>query len=443
MRNTFILLAISYLFVLGVTYPFVAGMAYIWIDIVKPQSLGYDFLNSLPMSMIGAVFVVVVYYLKPSKSKTSFSLIQILLLVLAAWVTITTYLADPILGSWRKWDPAFKCLVFSAFIPFIFRSRIQIEAYLLTIIFSISTFAFVAGAKTLLGGGGYGSLATLGGGNSGFSESSTLAAVGVMLLPLIHYMRNHSIIFGGSKFFKLMMLGLSIICVAAVVGTAARTGLIALIFLAACYIFHAKNKVILTVLLASVIGIGAFLNLEGTRWGSRMSTISTYEQESSAAGRIAVWKWTMDYVSSNPMGGGFDVYRLNNIMTVDSNGAIGYFPPSSGIGNGKAFHSIYFEVLGEQGIFGFIVYYFIMLLTFFQLGKISRVVRNRPELAWIADLALKIRLAQMVMLVSGLFIGIAYQPSMFYLVAATVSLMAFLKTQQSSVPSWSYNAKTV
>src|SRR5690606_9255131 len=111
---------------------FVAGMAYIWIDIVKPQSLGYDFLNSLPMSMIGAVVVVVAYYLRPSKSKTSFSVIQILLIVLAIWVTITTYFADPILGSWRKWDPAFKCLVFSAFIPFIFRSRIQIEAYLLT-----------------------------------------------------------------------------------------------------------------------------------------------------------------------------------------------------------------------------------------------------------------------------------------------------------------------
>lgn len=443
MRNTFILLAISYLFVLGVTYPFVAGVAYIWIDVVKPQSLGYNFLNSLPLSMISAVVVVLSFFLRPSKSKTSFSLIQILLLVLAIWVTITTFFADPIIGSWRKWDPAFKCLLFSAFIPLIFRSRVQIEAYLLTIIFSISTFTFVAGVKTLLGSGGYGSLATLGGGNAGYSESSTLAAVGVMLLPLIHYMRNHSILFGNSRFFKLLMMGLSIICVAAVVGTAARTGLVALVFLAFCYIFHAKNKVILTILLASIIGIGALLNLEGTRWGSRMATISTYEQESSAAGRIVVWKWTLDYVSSHPMGAGFDGYKLNNIMTVDSNGNVGYFPPNYGVGNGKAFHSIYFEVLGEQGVFGFIVYFSIMLLMFFQLGKISRAVRNRPELLWLSDLALKMRLAQMVMLVSGVFIGIAFQPSMFYLVAATVSLSAFLKSQSSDPISWAHNAKTV
>lgn len=443
MRNTFIFAAISYLLLLGTAYPFVAGMAYIWIDVVKPQALGYNFLNTLPLSMISGVVVLISYLLRADKSKISISIVQILLLVFAAWVTVTTTFADPIQYSWTKWDFAFKTLLFTAFIPFIFRSRLQIEAYLLSIIFSISTFIFVAGVKTLLGGGGYGFLATLGGGNSGLSESSTLAAVGVMLLPLIHYMRNHSIIFKDFRFFRLMMLGLSVICVAAVVGTSARTGLIALAFLAFCYIFHFKNKLLFALLLSIAIAVGAFLNLESTSWGSRMSTISSYEQESSAAGRVAVWKWTLEYVRSHPLGAGFEGYRLNNIRSVDSDGNVQYFPPSAGFGLGKAYHSIYFEVLGEQGFPGFILYYGIMLLTYFQLGKISRVAKKRAELEWLQDLASKIRLAQMVMLVSGLFIGIAYQPTMFYLVAATVSLKAFLKTQSQEAISWSYNAKTV
>src|SRR3712207_7694190 len=45
-----------------------------------------------------------------------------------------------------------------------------------------------------------------------------------------------------------------------------------------------------------------------------MGTISTYQADSSASTRLAVWSWTWDYVQHNPWGGGFEAYRQNRIQ---------------------------------------------------------------------------------------------------------------------------------
>jgi O-antigen ligase len=181
------------------------------------------------------------------------------------------------------------------------------------------------------------------------------------------------------------------------------------------------------------------LDLKDTAWGSRMSTIDSFEKESSAAGRLKVWEWTLGFVADHPLGGGFDAYKLNRIASVNGLGDVTYYEP--GAFRGKAFHSIYFEVLGEQGIVGFAVYISIMALTFLRLRRIRIVTRSRPELAWANDMALKLRDALAALMVGGLFIGIAYQPFIFYLVAITVSLGELLLGRNSLIATAKENVK--
>ena len=45
---------------------------------------------------------------------------------------------------------------------------------------------------------------------------------------------------------------------------------------------------------------------------ARMGTISNHESDSSASTRVQVWLWTLDYVETHPLGGGFDAYRGNS-----------------------------------------------------------------------------------------------------------------------------------
>lgn len=419
MRGLFLSLVTLYLLLLGLSYPFVAALAYVWIDIVKPQDLAYSIINHLPIALIATGVTFVAFLAKYNKYKPRFTAVQGLLIVFAAWITLTSYLADPLIGSWNKWDWAFKVIVFTIFIPFLFRSRVQIEALLLTIIISVGTVAFSAGVKAALGGGGYGTLAIMGGNNTGLAEGSTLAAVCLMLIPLMHYAYKHSIIFAGRWYFKLFILAVGFTTLCSVIGTSARTGLVAGAVLLVSYVLRSKRKLLwVTVLAVGFLAVQQ-MDLSDTAWGTRMETINTFEQESSALGRLKVWEWTLQFVANHPLGGGFDAFKLNGIAAVTEQGVI-YYPP--GVVAGKAFHNVYFEVLGEQGIVGIAIYLAMIVITFRTFGRIRRQYREDPDLAWASDLALRLRDALLMLLVGGMFIGIAYQPYIFYFIALGVSM---------------------
>ncbi|WLI88933.1 putative O-glycosylation ligase, exosortase A system-associated [Massilia sp. R2A-15] len=431
MRSAFLAAILFYVLLVGVSYPFVAMLAYVWIDIVKPQALAYSIINGLPLAMIAAIVVLISFLTSAEKKKIPVDNTIFLLTFFAAWITFTSAIADPGVGAWVKWDWAFKVVIFASFIPFVIRSRIHIEAFLLTMVFSIATISFSGGVKAALGGGGYGVLAIMGDSNSGLAESSTLAAVCVMQLPIMHYLYNHSVIFPNSRMFKLVIAMTALVDLFTIVGSGARTGLVAGGCLVALYALRSRHKVRVAIALAVALAIGSQLDLSGTAWGNRMSSIGTYEQDSSAMGRIEVWKWTMGFALQHPQGGGFDAFKLNRIASVGE-GGVQYYDPNEY--RGKAFHNVFFEVMGEQGLIGFAVYLSILGMTFWKLSQVRRRVVADPEKKWMFDMASRLSDALTVLLVGGMFIGIAYQCYIFYLVSLAICLNQM--TRAAPAPTW-------
>lgn len=426
MRGLFLTAVFTFLIFQGASVPFVAALAYVWVDIVKPQDLAYSIINSMPLAFIAGMAAIGFYVINDRKSPPKFTPVMFLLCVFAAWITLSTAISNEYLQifSWNKWDWAFKVLVFTVFIPYVFRSRVQIEALILIIILSVGTLFFSAGVKTALGSGGYGVLAIMGAQNTGLAEGSTLAAVCVMLLPLMHFALGNSVIFSTNKYFRFVVVGLMVTAAATVIGTAARTGLIAAGVLFFRYFIRSKKKAMWLFFIATSLGILLISDVSSSVWSSRMKTINTYDQDSSALGRIAVWKWTLEFVSEHPLGGGFDAYKLNRIASVSELGATYYEPGKMA---GKAFHNIYFEVLGEQGIPGLLIYITIMVLTLVNLRKIAKKCNGSPELNWAKNLAQALGDATIIFLAAGMFIGIAYQPFIFYMVAISISLQQYLE----------------
>lgn len=110
----------------------------------------------------------------------------------------------------------------------------------------------------------------------------------------------------------------------------------------------------------------------------------------------------------------------NRIAWVAKSGAIGYIP--EGHIGGKAFHSIYFEVLGEQGIPGFLIYISMILLSLFKLHSLKKKWRGHSGMSWLSNLADALITSILIFLSGGAFVGIAYQPFIFYLVSLTVAI---------------------
>jgi putative inorganic carbon (HCO3(-)) transporter len=420
MQSLFLSGVFAALMFAGFSTAFIAALGFIWVDIVRPQHLAYSIINDMPLSFIAAVLTLTLFVLKDRKYLPKFGALLLLLVLFTVWVTFTTYLSAFPIQAWAKWDWASKVLIFAVVMPYIFRSRVQIEAFILTFVFGACTIVCPAGLKTLLGGGGYQSLSIMGTGNSGLSESSTLAVVCVMMIPLVVFILRHSVLFPKNLLTRGLFIGIIFMAFAAVVGTGARTGIIAVVVMCILSMLQSKKKLWWLAGIAVVAVVLLSLDLSSTQWGSRMSTIETYNSDSSALGRIRVWEWTIEYVAGHPMGGGFNSFLHNRIGAVASDGTVMYLPEGQ-IG-GKAFHSIYFELLGEQGFFGFALYFAIIAIMVFKLLKLKKAWRNHEGMGWLSDLANAMLTAVMVFLAGGAFVGIAYQPFIFYVISLTVAI---------------------
>ena len=420
MQSLFLTAVFLSLMVMGFSAAFAAALGFVWVDIVKPQQLASSILTNQPLSIIAAATMLILFMIKDRKSPPKFGSIQALILMFAIWVTLTSFMSTVPEVAWIKWDWAFKVLVFALLFPYIFRSRVQLDAFILVFIFSAATIFFSAGIKTLLGSGGYGVLAVMGSGNSGLSESSTLAAVCAALIPLIVYSMQHTLLLPKAFWTKALFTLVIITAVATVIGTSARTGIIALGIAGLFLLAKSNNKK--WWIAGAIVGalILANIDLSATPWGARMSTIETYNQDSSALGRLKVWGWTLEFVGDHPLGGGFNAFVHNRISEVLGDGTVIYYP--DGVLQGKAYHSIYFEVLGEQGFPGLIIYLSMFILALLKLRNMKKQWRGYQDLNWLVALAEALTASIIIFMVAGAFVGIAYQPFIFYMVSLSVAL---------------------
>ncbi len=401
----------------GFAAPFVFSLGYIWVDGFRPQDVSYSILTELPVSMIMAVAAIGGYFVLDRRFPPKPSAQLVLTLLFAVWVTLTTSWAEVPDPAWIKWDWAFKTIVFSAFIPYVFRSSIQIEAFALIWLLALSANTLPVGAKTILSGGGYGHALGLVAGNSGFAEGSTLAAISLMMVPIFIFLRQHGRIIPRSPLTSLGYVGAIALSIAAAVGTYERTALVGAAVMGGHLWWHARRKLLFGVIAAVVVLAAG--GITSQRWIERMSTVQTFHSESSALGRILVWKWTFDYALHHPLGGGFDVYRIDRIQfpneTADT-------PPHT-----IAFHSAYFEVLGEQGWVGLGLFVSLIATSLVTLRGVAKRTRDRPDFAWSLGMARALQGALLTFVACSAFIGVGFQPMFYFLFAMTISLREYTR----------------
>jgi len=402
---------LTFLF-LGLRAPFILALGYVWTDLFSPHLIAYSLITDLPLSAIMAAAMVGAYLLFDRAAPPRLVASNVLLLAWALWITLTTTWAEVPDAAWDKWNWAIKVVLSSFFMSYIIRSRIQIEAMILTIIISLFANIFPFGLKTLINGGGYGSGLGLLEGNSGLAEGSTLALVSVATIPLILFIKRQSLImprFAGSA---LIYYGTCLFSVAAALGSFARTGLVALVALVGLTLMRTRRKLLLVIVVA--LSYSALPLLVNDRWQERMQTITSPTGETSAMGRIAVWLWTIDYASQHPLGGGFRVDRINSyVLPLDDGSEL--------VVQAKAFHSIYFEVLGEHGLVGLGLFVSLLGCFFVSLYRLMRQTRGIAELAWLNDLASSLMITMAIYLSGGAFVGVAFQSPLYFLIALGVS----------------------
>lgn len=428
MRDLIFLAFIGAIMLGGLRRPFLFVLLYVYIDIVAPQRLTYGFMTTLPISAIAVGLAVLAWMLADDKRDMRVNFRQGLIALLLGWCWYTTRNADFPVEALTKWEWVWKALAFAIFLPLTLRTRLRIEALLLFMVLSIAAIAITGGIKTLAGGGGYGSLQLLVAENSGLYEGSIISTVGIAMIPIILWFTHSGTIFPPDWRVKLFGYALTFSCLLLPVGTQARTGLLCIGLLALLLIRDARRKFLWLAGLA-LMGAAAVPFLP-TAFTDRMDTIGSYKADASASTRIEVWKWTWDYAKAHPMGGGFEAYRQNfirydKVKVDDVAGNNATVERTLEVDRGRAYHSAYFEMLGEQGYPGLAIWLLINLGGIWRMEVLRRRYRA-GENAWAGSLATALQHAHLIYMLGAVFVGIAFQPVLFMLVGAQIGLDTYL-----------------
>lgn len=437
MLDAALFLVVITMFVMGLRRPFLWVLAYLYIDILAPQKMGWTLTQLFPISFIAFILAFVGWAFFDRKSGTRINIRQIMLIVLLVWCFITLQWAQYADLGVGKWDWVWRALVFAIFLPFTLTTRLRIEAVALIMVLTAGAIIISAGIKTATGGGGYGHLYLFVNDNSNIYESSTLSTVAIAIIPIILWLMRYGTVYPPDWRVRLFGGALIFACLLIPIGTEARTGLICIVVLGALMLRDVKHR-FRYIAAAAFAGLLAIPFLPAS-YTERMATIGEADSDQSASTRLQVWEWTFNYSLEHPLGGGFDAYRANSftymmpVREVDGNSvSVEYVEVTD---SSRAYHSSWFEMLGEQGWPGLILWVSLQFSGLIQLEKVRRRYKGETSRAtrWIAPMASALQFSGIIYLVGATFQGIAYQPFILMLIGLQIGVVTYCQRRESAI----------
>lgn len=215
-----------------------------------------------------------------------------------------------------------------------------------------------------------------------------------------------------------------IICI---VGTYSRGALVGLAVISLALVVKSRHKVV--GLLVIALAVITLVTLTTHAWQDRMSQFLEGNLDASAYSRLIAWGGGWNLAKEYPItGGGFDVFTDEQIFP-------SFVPPSlRGALYGKihhlhSSHSIYFEMLGEQGFVGLALFLLLIGSCFISLSELRRKTRLYPELEWVNPYTHMLQVTLLAYMANGATLGRAYF-DFFYQVVALAIVLKILAQRQ-------------
>lgn len=384
--------------------PWLGILLWSWLAYMNPHKLSYGFAHNFPFSKIAALITLAALLGHKGPKRIPWERETILIAALTGWQFITTFSAFFPDAAWLIWDKVWKIVLFTFVTMMLIDTKEKINALLWTIVISLGLYGVKGGIFTLATGGSYkvyGPVSTFIGGNN---------SIGLALLMVIPWMRYFQLTVK-NNLIRIAM-GASIgITMLAIIGTYSRGALVGTIVVMT--VMFAKNlRHILFLFVAAGVLYGA-VQFMPESWHNRMGTIKTYKKDQSAMGRINAWWMAFNLAKDHPfVGGGFDTFQAP-IFKI-------YAPEPNNVHDA---HSIYFEILGEQGFVGLGLFLALGLSSLLSARRIMKLTKGRPEWEWMYHLGSMMQVSLLGYASSGAFLGLSH----FDLYYAEVAIIVICK----------------
>lgn len=381
--------------------PWVGILVWAWIGYMNPHRFTFDFAYNYPFAQVIAIATFAGLLISREPKRFLWTGTTAIWLLFIVWMNLTTLVALNPDGAVPEWERAMKIQLIAIVTILLITTRERLYLLIWVIVLSLGFFGVKGGLFSLMTGGQY---LVMGPPMSFIAENNTLALALIMTLPLMRYLYVET----QNLWLRIGLIGMMGLTALSIATSHSRGAFLAASAMMAFLWLKAPNKIRTGLVLVALIP--AILAFMPEKWFERMETIKTFEQDASAMGRINAWEFAVNVAVDRPLvGGGFQSFTKELFERYAPNPA-----------DHHDAHSIYFEVLGEQGFVGLVLFLILLFLTF-RLGTwIIRNAKTRPDLKWVANLAAMLQVSVVGYAVGGAFLGLAYFDLYYHLIALMV-----------------------
>ncbi len=385
--------------------PWVGILLWCWLGYMNPHRQAWGFAYNMPFASICAIVTITAFLFSKEKKEMVWTRETVLLLIFIGWMFITTFFSFYPELAWLQWNKVWKIQLMVFLTAMIIKERQHLHWVIWVIALSLGYYGVKGGIFTIIHGG---SFRVQGPTGTFFEGNNEMALVLAMLVPLIRYLHLQE----KKQWVRFGLASAMVLSGIAAIGSQSRGGLLAMAAMSLFLWLKSRQKFVTGFYM--VITVAIIASVMPQQWYDRMNTIKTYQEDESAQGRINAWYTAFNVAKDRVTGGGYEMFEPPTFRQ--------YAPEPWNVHD---VHSIYFEVMGEQGFIGLGIFLLLALFAWLRANQVIRACKNDPERKWAADLAAMIQVSLVGYGAGGVFLGLAYFDLTYHLMVILIMAAKF------------------
>lgn len=381
--------------------PHIGVLVWNWVSHMAPHSYTFGFAASFPFLMlVGGLTAAGMVFAREPKHFPGHPIV-IAILTYFLWTVVTFVFAFEQSVGEEKIIQFTKVIVFALISMVVMQSPNRLKAFMYVMIASLLFISIKGGMFTIITGGSH----RVQGAGGMMSDNNQLAMAMAMLFPLSIWLAQYP----PYEIMKWPLRFAAFLVPVTAIGTQSRGGLVAISAVLFMLLLKSKRKFMLLAIMVP-LAIGAVTFMPDS-WKNRMQSTEDATEDDSFKGRMSMWRFATNVANDHPVeGGGYNVFYIPYLGPE-------YMPPGFEM---RAPHSIYFEVLGEHGYVGLLLFLTMLFTGYYAAGTAAKMFRPYQETAWIAELSTAIQLSLIGFAVGGLTVNIATFDVFYHLLIVIV-----------------------
>ncbi len=416
----FIIIAIS--IPISFFRPYFGILIWTWITFFNPHRYTWGFMYNFPVAAVIAVPTLIGCLFTTNINKQFMKRETLLLVGLWIWFCITFLHAmqiplfqGHIMDAKLEWVRVSKVLLITFTMILLVTSHRRLK---LLVMVTAMSFGVLAIKGAIFGFRTGGESRVWGPPDSFIADNNSFALAVNMSLPMLLFLARDE-----KRRSLRWLLYLAFACgVLSVVLTYSRGGLLGLAAVLFAISLKSRYKLVSGFLVA--MAFIAVITFAPPQWMARMTGLAHGDVDMSGQQRLVSWRTSWNFAMDYPITGG-SFNALPNVELFQR-----YQPeplPGGFLSSGP--HSIYFQLIEEQGFVGLAIYLILVASCWASLLSLRHRAARAPSTQWIVPYTHMIEVSLFGFLVSGAFLGLANFDLFYQLVAMVIILKMLYRAE--------------